>query len=295
MQVGFIGAGKVGRALGLYFAHHGIPVAGYCSRTDASAREAASLTGTAFYPDILSLSADCSVLFVTTPDGGIADVDAQAAPLVEEGRIAPDKVWIHTSGALPSTQLSALSKLGCAVGSLHPMQSFGEASASAKMLETTYFTIEGSGKALEIMRALLGICSARFDEIRTDAKPLYHAGACFLSNYLVTLLDGGFSCLLEAGLERETVFEAALPLIEGTLKNIRAKGTVDALTGPIVRGDVGTISVHLDALDAKLPERSELYRALGLATVEMIENQKLSRDQAAKFKYRLRGGNKHGE
>ena len=64
----------------------------------------------------------------------------------------------------------------------------------------------------------------------------------------------------------------------------------EALTGPIARGDVETVDVHLRALDSALPERAKLYRAMGFATVEMIEGKKLGRDVAAELKYRLRGG-----
>lgn len=295
MRIGFIGAGKVGKALGLYFIRHGADVAGYYSRTEASARNAAALTGTSFYADIPLLAAECGILFVTTPDGAISSVDAEAEAMIREGLAAQDRIWIHTSGALPSTTFSALSARGCAVGSLHPMQSFSDPSASANMLESSYFTIEGSEAALEAMRGLLDQCGARYDTIETQNKPLYHTGACILSNYLVTLLNSGFSCLEAAGLRGEVVFEAALPLIEGTLQNVRSQGTVAALTGPIVRGDTETVSVHLAALDEKLPAQAALYRSLGLATVEMIEDQKLGREGAAEFKYRLRGGNHHGE
>ena len=294
MRIGFIGAGKVASALGLYFQSHGLDVAGYCSRTAASALRASGLTGTLCYSSLPLLAESCGVLFVTTPDSAIADVDAEAAALLRAERLAADKIWIHTSGALPSTELSQLASLGCAVGSLHPMQSFGEPTASAKMLEESYFTVEGSKAALETMREILTVCGARFDEIETKNKPLYHAGACVLSNYLVTLLDSGFSMLRAAGLRGDAVFDAALPLLEGTLQNVRQKGTAEALTGPIARGDLGTVDVHLRALDAELPERAPLYRALGLATVEMEEGKKLGREQAAEFKYRLRGGN-YGE
>ena len=290
MRIGFIGAGKVGTALGLYFKKHGLVIAGYRSRSEASARRASMLTESAVFSTLPLLAENCDVLFVTTPDAAISAVDAEAAAHLRQGGLSADTVWIHTSGALPSTELAELASLGCAVGSLHPLQSFGEPAASAEMLENSYFTIEGTARALAAMREIMTACGARFDEIDTANKPLYHAGACVLSNYLLTLLDSGFTLLRAAGMDGETLFDAALPLIEGTLQNVRQKGPAEALTGPIARGDVETVDVHLRALDSALPERAKLYRAMGFATVEMIEGKKLGRNVAAELKYRLRGG-----
>lgn len=292
MRIGFIGAGRVGKALGLWFCAHGLDVRGYYSRTAASAEAAAALCGAAAFQSLEALTAGCDVLFVTTPDGVIRQIDAAAAGL--KGRAAESRVWLHVSGALPSTELALLSKAGCAVGSMHPLQSFGDPTQSAARLNDSYFTIEGTQTARETMREILQHCGARFDEIETASKPLYHAGACVLSNYLVTLLDSGFTLLRAAGLSEDTLYDAAMPLIEGTLQNVRDRGAVDALTGPIARGDAETVGVHLAAMDGPLPAQAALYRSLGTATVEMIEGKKLSREKAEELKYRLRGGN-YGE
>lgn len=294
MQIGFIGAGKVGMALGLYYKAHGFPVAGYCSRTEASARKASALTKTALYDSVERLCAACDVLFVTTPDGAISDIDAEAASLLCAGKLAGDKVWLHVSGALPSSEFALLSAAGCAVGSLHPLQSFGEPSVSAEALEHTYFTIEGTSRAKDTMCALLNACGARYSEIETSQKPLYHAGACVLSNYLATLLDAGFHFLHAAGMPEDGIFDAVSPLILGTLENVREKGTVDALTGPIARGDTGTVAVHMAAIESALPQYAPLYRSLGDATVDMIEGKKLGREKAAQFKTILRGCGTNG-
>lgn len=294
MQIGFIGAGKVGMALGLYFQAHGFPVVGYCSRTETSAREASALTGTTFYDSLELLCAACDVLFVTTPDGAISDIDAKAAGLLCAGKPAGDKVWLHVSGALPSSAFARLSAAGCAVGSLHPLQSFGKPSVSANALEHTYFTVEGTSKAKDTMRVLLNACGARYSEIETSQKPLYHAGACVLSNYLVMLLDTGFHFLHAAGMPADGIFGVVSPLILGTLENVREKGTVDALTGPIARGDTGTVAVHMAAIESALPQYALLYRALGEATVDMIEEKKLGREKAAAFKTILRGCGTNG-
>lgn len=294
MRIGFIGAGKAGKALGMYFKAHGLSVAGYCSRTEASAQQAATCTETAQYSSAELLCADCDVLFVTTPDGVISDIDREAFALLREGRIGTDKVWLHVSGALPSDEFSELSRAGCAVGSMHPLQSFGDPAVTAGLLDNTYFSLEGTPKAMETMRMILDTCGARYSEIETARKPLYHAGACILSNYLVTLLNSGFTFLRAAGMPEDGLFDAALPLLLGTLENVREKGAANALTGPIARGDMKTVTVHLSAIEKVLPSETDFYRTLGLATVKMIENQRLDCEKAAGLKTILRGCGTNG-
>lgn len=294
MNIGLIGAGKVGKALGLYFKRHALPVAGYCSRSPESAREAAQITETGRFESVEALAGVCDVLFLTTPDHALADVDRQAAALLRARAIEPGKVWIHASGAYPSDCLTALRSAGGFVGSMHPLQSFGDPEKSAALLEETYFSIEGMPEALEAIRAILQTTGGRYSEIGTDRKALYHAGACVISNYLVTLLDCGMRLMEAAGMERETLFEAVSPLIAGTLQNIGQKGTADALTGPIVRGDCGTVSLHLEKMRETTPEAVELYRTLALETVKLVAGRRLSHDQEAQFQELLKGSGRDG-
>ncbi|HAH97676.1 MAG TPA: DUF2520 domain-containing protein, partial [Firmicutes bacterium] len=72
-------------------------------------------------------------------------------------------------------------------------------------------------------------------------------------------------------------------LIKTTLSNVREKGTIEALTGPIVRGDFNTINDHLQALAAQLPCELDLYKSMALKTVRMLENKRLTPEQAAKI------------
>ena len=295
VKIGFIGAGKVGKALGLYFQNHQIPVAGYCSRTHRSAKAAAELTGTECFASIQELADVCSILFLTTSDQALADVDHQVSNLLRCHEIASGKVWLHVSGAHPSACLSGIQAAGCAVGSMHPLQSFGDPQESAKMLEKTHFSIEGMPQALQKMTVILTKTGGKYNKISTEQKALYHAGACILSNYLVTLLDSGMHFMEAAGMNRDTLFRAVFPLIEGTLKNVRQKGTVEALTGPIVRGDFNTVAVHWKAIREKLPGEAEFYREMALKTVAMVEGQKLTHKQAEQFRRQFKGCGDNGK
>jgi len=291
LKIGFIGAGKVGQALGLYFVHHGLTLSGYSSRTAASAQEAAALTGGKWFYRMEDVAKESSVLFLTTPDHALPAVDEEAAALLSTHSDWQDKVWLHVSGAHASTCLACLSAAGCPVGSLHPLQSFGNPEISAEMLEKTHFSAEGTPKALQAVRQILGQTGGSCSKISTRDKPLYHTGACVISNYLVTLLDSGMRFMQAAGMDQDTLFEAVLPLIDGTLKNIREKGTLQALTGPIVRADYDTVAAHCRAIQHAMPQDAAWYRALAEKTVAFAEEgERLSHEQAETFRRILKGG-----
>jgi hypothetical protein len=85
--------------------------------------------------------------------------------------------------------------------------------------------------------------------IEDENKALYHAAACVASNYLVTLIDFAQYLYEKAGVPDSLAVKVMMPLIEGTLSNIKELGTEQALTGPIVRGDVSTIAHHIEQLE----------------------------------------------
>lgn len=284
MRIGFVGAGKVGKALGLFFSRRGLTVSGYYSKTPTSAGQAAELTGSGAYAFPEQLVQDSEVVFLTVSDGALAEVDAQLAKLGRDRAFPSERCFLHTSGALPSSCLMQLAAVGCAVGSMHPLQSFGETEASVARLDRTLITLEGTKRAVEVMEEILrkaGALSVR--AIPPDRKPLYHAGACIASNYLVTLLESALRCFEAAGIGRVQAIEALLPLMESALENVRAKGPADALTGPIARGDAGTVSVHMEALSRELPLESGLYRTMAERTFNMIQDKNLTKMQRVRL------------
>jgi predicted short-subunit dehydrogenase-like oxidoreductase (DUF2520 family) len=130
-------------------------------------------------------------------------------------------------------------------------------------------SIEGTARAQSLGRDLVSALKARAFTIPTDAKTLYHAAAVVASNYLVTVEHFALTLLGRAGLTPDRAFEILEPLINGTLRNIASRGSVDALTGPVVRGDGAIIARHLSDIDKKMPEFSDLYRLLGQHTLEI--------------------------
>ena len=280
MGIGFIGAGKVGKALGLYFKSHGLLISGYYSKTQQSASDAAKLTGSNEFTTIKELAATSRAIFLTVPDQALTDIDREIAALLREHAVAPEKVWIHVSGAHPANCLEEIKATGGAVGSMHPLQSFGDPESSASRLEKVWFTLEGTDKAVLTIKAILNETGGQYSLIDAESKPLYHAGACVVSNFLVTLLESGIRFFETSGMDRKDIFPAIMPLIDATLSNICEKGTIDALTGPIVRADFDTVSAHLTAMAAQLPEESDFYKSMANKTIKMLDGKRLMREQA---------------
>jgi predicted short-subunit dehydrogenase-like oxidoreductase (DUF2520 family) len=229
------------------------------------------------------LAASSDIVFVTGPDQALAEIDREADFLIHEKLIKPEITWIHVSGAHPSACLAGIKKAGCAVGSMHPLCSFGEPVSSASRLHNAWFTLEGTEKAVREAKEILDTTGGSYSVIEADNKALYHAGACVISNFLVTIMESGIRYFEATGMERKDILEAVRPLIDATLSNIREKGTIDALTGPIVRGDFNTVGVHLQALEDRLPSELDFYKALALKTARMLEGRRLTHEQTEEF------------
>lgn len=286
MRMSFIGAGKVGTSLGLYFKGKGFEISGYYSKTYASALHASELTGSTAFNSLEELSSYSDMIWITTNDDSIEGVGGQLAQLknISEGMIIA-----HASGAHSSEILLELKQKGCFIYSIHPLQAFAQFETALEELKATVFTIEGDEERLSIIKEIFNKTNNPHFIIQKEGKALYHAGACVLSNYLITLVDVAFKLFQQAGIDRSEIFEATLPLIMGTLKNIQVKDTRDALTGPIQRGDEETIKNHIKAIGEKLPQEKEFYEFMGLKTVEMIQLHK-TKEQVETLKQLFEGG-----
>ncbi len=279
MHIGFIGAGKVATAFGRYLYGHGISISGYFDRHADKVARASQNTQSRPYPDAAAVADHSDILLITTRDDQIEGV---CADLCRQKSIGARHLVGHMSGAHSSRVLAEAGRLGAAVFSLHPLQAFADEDKALAELPSTYFSLEGEGERLQPVRQLLSQIGNRYFFITPENKSLYHLSACILSNYLVTLMDSGLSALEKSGIAPQEGFQAMRPLIEGTLSNIARLGPAKALTGPIARGDAGTVQQHLQALRSSGLEGIEsLYRHLGLQTLELASQSALSSSEKA--------------
>jgi predicted short-subunit dehydrogenase-like oxidoreductase (DUF2520 family) len=279
MRIGFIGAGKVATAFGRYLHTKGVPISGYFDHHPEKTAHASRQTESVAFQSSADLSARSDVLFITTRDD---QIEGTCRQLCRENSIAPRHLVGHMSGAHSSRLLSDAQNLGATVFSLHPLQAFADETESLAALPETWFSLEGDSAGLDPVIDLLVRMGNRYLTLSPEHKSLYHLSACMLSNYLVTLADGAMAALEQAGIDPREGFRAMRPLMDGTLSNIAQLGPARALTGPIARGDAGTIARHMEALRARgLDHIKSLYVHMGLRTLDLAGKEKATTAQAS--------------
>jgi predicted short-subunit dehydrogenase-like oxidoreductase (DUF2520 family) len=220
-----------------------------------SRREAAGAVGDAV--------AGAGTVVLAVPDDAITPV---ALALAEAGAVEPGQVVLHLSGLHGREALAPLDGRGAALGSLHPLQAISDPGTAAVRWRGAYAAVEGDDRAVreaERLGRLLGLIPFR---LRSDQKPVYHAGAVMAANYVVALAGAAERLGREAGVPAELAARLYLPLLFGALENLRSQSPIEALTGPIRRGDLATIEVHLAALSA---DDRRLYIDLGLEALKL--------------------------
>ncbi len=245
--------------------------------------------GTAFTADADAEAASLATcIFITTPDDTIATVCRE---IVQKGGINPGDKVIHMSGAGGLDLLESARQAGAKVASIHPLQSFADIEGAIRNIPSSTFGITADEDLREWSAGLVRELGGIPVEVPEAIKPLYHAAACMASNYLTTLIHAVEEIYLSLGLSREEAIRAFWPLINGTLKNIETQGSVQALTGPISRGDAGTIEQHIRVFHETLPDYLPAYCAMGLLTVELaMKRNSLSQESADIIKNILKRG-----
>lgn len=267
MRIGIAGAGRTGCSLALALAAGGARISGVYSRKPEDAAGIFTGTGIECEGDICRLTGKSDLIFLTVPDSEIEPFSARISELC--GGAAAEKIFLHCSGAMTSAVLKELSDKGAVTGSLHPIQTFPDREKSWKAMYGIYFGFEGSDRAIPVVRQIVGILRGEMLLIRPEDKPLYHAAACIISNYMAALSHTAGELLERAGISHDIGMKAFGPLLKNTADNITTAGSAKALTGPISRGDTATILGHLAAIGADDRDTAELYRVLGRLTVKL--------------------------
>lgn len=185
-----------------------------------------------------------------------------------DGRITRDTVILHTSAIAEPAGLGTLSTAGFPGGTFHPLVPFSDPEISAALLKRGWIGIDGENAAKNVSRRLAGHIGARVLEIPPGKKPAYHAAAVISSNFPVVLASVAGHLLHDIGIPDASAYQAVESLMRGALTNMKQMLPDDALTGPIMRGDMDTVGKHLRALQGN-EAATEVYRALSLAAVEI--------------------------
>ncbi|MET0773652.1 MAG: DUF2520 domain-containing protein [Candidatus Limnocylindrales bacterium] len=261
-DLGIVGGGRAGMALALALTRRGWPVRALSSR-DEGRRSAvvSALPGVSVVADAAEVARVADLVLLAVPDDAIA--------VVASGLSArPDTVVAHLSGVHPADVLRAAVPPGVAVGALHPLVAFADVSRAAEALDGGFVVIDGDPPAVAALRQVAEALGSRPVVLSgsgagtSTAKAAHHAAAVLAAGGFVALLDTIAELARVAGLDEATAVEVYGSLVRQGLVNAAALGVEDALTGPVPRGDVGTLLAHLEAIDAVTPDVREPYLAL---------------------------------
>ena len=196
--------------------------------------------------DAQALVEEVELIIVAVPDDALV-------PLARTIRMYGGQAMIHTSGALGAEVLEPAQAAGTQVGSFHPLVAFADIERAVAALHGATVAIEGDDQLLALLAEMAERIGARAVRLAPGSKPAYHAAAVLAAGGFVALLDAIAELGRVAGLDEAGALAVYGPLIEGTLGNARALGIRAALTGPITRGDDGTLRAHLATLEAHAP------------------------------------------
>lgn len=267
-----IGLGKVGTAVGFLMRKAGYRIVAVADLSEEALRQGHPYTGGLMTTSAVEAASLADTIMITTVDDAIGKT---CETIARSGIIDSHQKYIYMSGACPLSVLEPARVRGAEIACIHPLQSFAHVSGAIENIPGSVFAITASSPAIEswarnFVSSLGGLPFIISDG---DPKTLYHIAACIASNYLTTLLHLAVTIYHKLGLEGEKAITSILPLVKGTLQNIEDRGTIHALTGPIARGDVGTVRQHLHVLSRAMPELLPYYRLLGLATVTLAQKK----------------------
>jgi predicted short-subunit dehydrogenase-like oxidoreductase (DUF2520 family) len=277
-RVGIVGAGAVGTALGVAISRTGWPVVAVASRDpDRRDRFRALVPGARALAEPAAVPETADLIIVAVPDDAIAEVAGQI-------RLRSGQAIVHTSGAVGPEVLAVAVIEGGDVGAFHPLVSFtADVERSIAGIAGTTIAIEGDDRLVGLLSELALAIGGTTVRLLPGTKAAYHAAAVLASGGLVALLDAVVALGAVAGLNERDSLALYGRLAEQTLANALGVGIAASLTGPIARGDVGTVAAHIAALEAHALDVVELYVATARRQLRIAEDRgALSPHQAAR-------------
>jgi predicted short-subunit dehydrogenase-like oxidoreductase (DUF2520 family) len=265
-----IGGGRVGKTLGLLWRQNGLAEVQqvFCRSTPAAVDAVGTIGAgepTASWDDLVP----AGVHLLSVPDDALpATVQRLAETIDLNGAVV-----FHTSGWMSSDYLDVARQHGAAVASVHPIKGFAEPVSAAASFDGTPCGIEGDKDAVSVLGDLFSHIGGRLIPVEAKMKPLYHTATIIGCNYVVALTALAQRSLVAAGITPDRAMEMLVPLLRGTVDNLERLGPVQALTGPISRGDASTVEAHMTALNAWDTRFAHTYADLGLHTVDIAAEQ----------------------
>jgi predicted short-subunit dehydrogenase-like oxidoreductase (DUF2520 family) len=290
IKIGFIGAGRLGSSLALLLSKKSYQITAVYSRSHSSSlKMSESIKGCHICSSGQDLAEKAELVFITTPDDVITSIS-------DSIKWQPGQMAVHCSGVDSLDLLASAHKDGALTGVFHPLQTFTNSEQALENIKGSTFTIEAPEPLLGKLKKIAYDLGGRWIEIKSEDKVIYHTAAVFACNYLVTLMKVSTDLWQTFGISPRQSIQALLPLVKGTINNIETVGLPDCLTGPIARGDTGTIIKHINALSKKAPHLISTYKELALKTIPIaLDKGGINKSQALNLKAILTKEPKQGD
>ncbi|MFJ2032878.1 Rossmann-like and DUF2520 domain-containing protein [Streptosporangium sp. NPDC087985] len=284
LAVGVVGAGRVGSALGAALARAGHQVVAASGVSDSSRDRAAERLGLApITPEDVVARSD--LILLTVPDDVLPGL---VSGLAETGADLRGKLVVHTSGAYGLAVLNPAIKAGALPLALHPVMTFTGKDDDLRRLVGISYGVTAPEPLRPVAEALVIEMEGEPVWIEDEDRPLYHAALASAANHMVTLVAESSELLRKIGVDQPDRMLG--PLLGAALDNVLRLG-IAGLTGPVVRGDAGTVRKHVDALIVAAPEAADAYVALARLTADRALAAGLLKPEAAERLLDALGGN----
>ncbi|MGP9683132.1 Rossmann-like and DUF2520 domain-containing protein [Brachybacterium sp. AOP3-A1-3] len=281
LGIGIIGSGRVGAVLGAALRAEGHAITGVYAVSDASRERAEELLPGAPLLDVPSIVERSEMLLLAVPDD---QLESLAAGIAATGLVPGGQLVVHTSGRYGTDVLAPLAVAGCATLAIHPAMTFTGTRTDLPRLLGCPMAITAQPTFLPVAAALVVELGGEVEVLAEGDRPLYHASLAHAANHLVVLVDQAREALGRIGIQDPGAY--LRPLLEAALEESLRHGA-KALTGPVMRGDAGTVGAHLEALDdldataesGVRGDTGDTYRALALAALTRAKIPEDSREQ----------------
>jgi predicted short-subunit dehydrogenase-like oxidoreductase (DUF2520 family) len=280
--IGIVGAGAAGTALGVALHRAGWRIHAVASRSRERRDRFQSLVpGVRAFDQAPPLVEEVELIVLAVPDDAIPAVAGSI-------HMYSGQAMIHTSGLVGAEGLASAMAAGTQVGSFHPLVAFADLERAVAALHGATIAIEGDDQLLDLLARMAEAIGGVPVRLASGAKPAYHAAAVLAAGGFDALLDAIAELGRVAGLDEAGSLAIYGPLIEQTLGNARTLGIAAALTGPMTRGDRGTVISHLAALRAHAPGAIPVYQALAEREIAIaVERRALTPEAAADLRATL--------
>ncbi|MGO1594649.1 MAG: Rossmann-like and DUF2520 domain-containing protein, partial [Ancrocorticia sp.] len=274
LKIGVISAGKVGATLAAALRASGHTITGAYAHSEASTDRLETMLPNVPAMEVEEIAASSEMILLAVPDD-------ELGPLVEG--MAKLGLWkrghlaVHVAGRYGTGILDPAAQAGAIPLAIHPAMTFTGTSLDLKRLIDCPFGITGSGMFLPIGQALVEETGGHAVIIEEEDRGLYHAAICHGANHAVTLVNQAMRMLESIGIEDPGAY--LTPLIHASIDGALRSGE-KLLTGPVVRGDAGTVAEHLQAIDALAAtdgatDIPPVYRALATATADRANQRRV--------------------